>query len=76
MSQVALVRLQLLENGKAVVATCRSPQKADALHSLASSHQGRLTIVPMDVNEEASVQVIAAPGDIVYNTGRPQGRVV
>ena len=54
----ALMRMQLLEAGNTVVATCRSPSKADALHSLASSHQGRLHILPLDVMDEASVQVM------------------
>ena len=54
----ALVFMQLLEAGNTVVATCRSPAKANDLHSLASSHQGRLHILPLDVMDEASVQVM------------------
>ena len=53
----SLVRVQLLEGGKTVIATCRSPQKAEALHGLETSHQGRLVILPLDVMDEASVQV-------------------
>ena len=57
------MRVQLLEAGNNVVATCRSPQKAEDLHSLASSHQGRLVILPLDVNDEASVQVMHCTKD-------------
>lgn len=53
--------VQLLEAGKKVVATCRSTQKAEALQSLASSHQGRLVILSLDVNDEDSVQVMHCP---------------
>ena len=56
-----LVSLQLLEAGNTVVATCRSPPKADALHGLTSSHQGRLHIFSLDVMDEASVQVMRVP---------------
>ena len=51
------MRVQLLEGGKTVIATCRSPQKAEALHGLETSQQGRLVILPLDVMDEASVQV-------------------
>ena len=55
------MHVQLLEAGNSVVATCRSPQKAEALQSLASSHQGRLVILSLDVNVEVSVQVMHSP---------------
>ena len=61
--------MQLLEAGNNVVATCRSPQKAQALHSLASNHQGRLVILPLDVNDEASVQVMHCPTHVAYHSG-------
>ncbi len=60
--------MQLLEAGNTVVATCRSPPKADALHSLVDSHQGRLHILPLDVMDEASVQVLRIPCE----TARPR----
>ena len=49
--------MQLLEAGNTVVATCRSPRKAEALDNLAESHKGRLIIQALDVNDEASVKV-------------------
>ena len=53
--------MQLLEAGNSVVATCRNPQRADALSELANTYKDRLTIVPLDVNDEGSVKVCNAP---------------
>jgi len=64
------VRVQLLEGGKTVIATCRSPQKAEALHGLETSHQGRLVVLPLDVMDEASVQVQCLHRDGDKNTER------
>ena len=60
MSLMAL-DVQLLEAGHSVVATCRKPQQAGALNDLANSYTDRLIIVPLDVNDEASIQVCSAP---------------
>ena len=54
--------MQLLEAGNTVVATCRSPQKAETLTSLAESHKGRLIIQALDVNDEAFVKVLKPCG--------------
>jgi NAD(P)-dependent dehydrogenase (short-subunit alcohol dehydrogenase family) len=42
-----------------VIATCRSPAGADALASLATNAAGRLTVLPLDVTDEASVSAAA-----------------
>lgn len=46
---------QALERGDTVFATCRRPEAATDLHQLASQHVGRLTLVPLDVTDEASI---------------------
>ncbi|KAK3281122.1 hypothetical protein CYMTET_11070 [Cymbomonas tetramitiformis] len=45
--------------GGHVVATCRNPEKAEALQELATSHPGRLTILPLDVTDEATIKAAA-----------------
>ncbi|MFZ5446151.1 MAG: SDR family oxidoreductase [Myxococcota bacterium] len=46
---------QHLEAGDQVVATCRTPAKASALHALAAAHAARCTVVELDVGEEDSI---------------------
>jgi NAD(P)-dependent dehydrogenase (short-subunit alcohol dehydrogenase family) len=46
---------QALERGDLVFATCRRPESATDLHTLAGQHPGRLTIVALDVTDEASI---------------------
>lgn len=60
---LALVRL-LLARGERVIATCRDPEGADALTSLA----GDLRVMAMDVTDEASIADVAARahGDVVH----------
>ncbi len=43
-----------------VVATCRRPQDAAGLAELAAGHPGRLTVLPLDVSDEASIIAAAA----------------
>ena len=40
-----------------VVGACRSPDAAKDLQDLASQHSQQLTLVPLDVTDEASIQV-------------------
>lgn len=47
---------QLLHRGDHVVATCRTPDAADALHDLKRDHAERLYIVPLDVAQPASIE--------------------
>ncbi|MEM9189656.1 MAG: SDR family oxidoreductase [Myxococcota bacterium] len=48
---------QLLDRGAHVVATCRNPETAHALHEL---HSDRLRVLRLDVREEASIADAAA----------------
>ena len=59
-SALKALDVQLLEAGHSVVATCRNPQRASVLSELADIHKDRLVIVPLDVNDEGSVQVCNA----------------
>ncbi len=43
-----------------VFATTRNPESADELQALAKSRPERLTIVPLDVTDEASIQAVVA----------------
>ena len=43
-----------------VFATCRAPERADALQGLSRRHPAQVTIVQMDVNEEASINAAVA----------------
>ena len=42
---------------RSVVAACRNPDAAEQLHALLGEHPGRLSLVSMDVTDEASIQV-------------------
>ena len=50
---------QLLAGGDEVVATARQPKRADALHKLASTSGGRLTVVRLDVGDPDEVGAAA-----------------
>jgi NAD(P)-dependent dehydrogenase (short-subunit alcohol dehydrogenase family) len=59
-----------------VFATCRSPASATALATLASTSNGRLTVLPLDVTDEATIAAAAASVkastghvDLVLNAG-------
>lgn len=43
---------QLLESQShyEIIATCRQPASADALHSLAKTHEGRIKVLPLDLS--------------------------
>lgn len=53
---LALVR-RLVEHGGVgqVFATCRDPERADALNALAETHSGRLQVLTLDVCDERSI---------------------
>jgi NAD(P)-dependent dehydrogenase (short-subunit alcohol dehydrogenase family) len=52
-----------------VLAGCRKPEQADALQSLATVHEGRLTLLALDVTDEgtldASKEVISSQTDVL-----------
>lgn len=54
---LAMVR-QLLKRGERVLATCRCPERADALETLAATH-AHLHIGPLDLEEPASIEAAA-----------------
>lgn len=55
---------QYIESGHRVLATCREPRKADALKKLHARHADLLSILPLDVADEASIETTArAAGD-------------
>ena len=63
---------QYSEAGARVLATCRSPDNADPLNSLAGSSGGQLTVHQMDVGEAESIQAFAdeigdEPVDVLIN---------
>ncbi len=47
---------QFLEKGNRLIATCRQPQKANLLQELADQYPDHLTILPLDVSHDASLQ--------------------
>ena len=62
---LALVK-EYLGKGNRVIATCRTPNKADALHALAKSYSG-LSILPLDVTRQESLDelVLKLNGQII-----------
>ena len=50
---------QLLKDDSRVFATCRAPENADTLNKLAREHPDRVTVLQMDVNDEASISAAA-----------------
>ena len=46
---------QTLNEGERLFATCRRPEEAHDLHSMADEHPDRLSILPLDVMDEASI---------------------
>lgn len=46
---------QLLQNDVQLFATCRAPESADALQDLARQHAKQVTVLQMDVDDEASI---------------------
>ena len=62
---------QLLQSpSNVVLATCRSPSKADALQALTASSGGRLHVLPLDVDDAASItSAVQAAEKIVGDKG-------
>lgn len=52
---LALTR-QLLQDDARIFATCRAPERADDLNALAKQQPERVTILKLDVNDEASIE--------------------
>jgi NAD(P)-dependent dehydrogenase (short-subunit alcohol dehydrogenase family) len=46
---------QLLERGDHVFAACRTPDAATKLHALAATHGDRLSVLPLDVTDQATI---------------------
>lgn len=46
---------QYLKRGEEVIATCRKPKEAKKLHKLQKSHNDRLTIIPLEVTDQKSI---------------------
>ncbi len=46
--------------GERVFAGCRSPQRAQALEDLSNTYPGRVSILPLDIADEASIRRCAA----------------
>jgi NAD(P)-dependent dehydrogenase (short-subunit alcohol dehydrogenase family) len=51
---------QYLANESHVIATCRQPQQASALHLLQETYSDALTVLPLDVASEESILACAA----------------
>ena len=70
---------QYLNEGHAVIATCRNPDQAAELNALHAMHPGKLTVLKMDLSDEASIQRIGhdikdRPVDIfISNAGTATG---
>ena len=58
-----LVRQYLRREDSLVFAACRRPESAQALHDLADTHNGRLTLIPLEVT---SADAIAAAVETVH----------
>jgi NAD(P)-dependent dehydrogenase (short-subunit alcohol dehydrogenase family) len=69
---------QYAASGDRVLAFCRSPQSAKALHELANGSAGRVSVHQMDVGDESSIEAAAAsigdqPIDILINNAGIKG---
>lgn len=51
---------QLLQQASSVVACCRKPEEAEALHVLKNQHKDRLVILPLDLSSEESIRGCAS----------------
>jgi len=54
------VRQLLEKEGGHVIATCRDPENAGNLASLKDQHSTRLTVLPVDVTKEGTIEVSCA----------------
>ena len=50
---------QFLQDDSRIFATCRNPERADALNDLARKHAERVAVLQLDVNDEASIEAAA-----------------
>ena len=57
---------QLVARGDSIIATCRQPRAANALQQLSKQYGERLTLLPLDVSDPAS---ISASYQAVSNSG-------
>ena len=68
---------QELQAGTRVIATARDPEASEGLRELAAAEQDRLTLLPMDVTDDASIERAAeairtrtsAIDDLLHNAG-------
>jgi len=68
---------QLLKDDSRIFATCRAPERADALQELAKEQPDRLTVLQLDIDDESSIdnaaQAVAAKVDaldlLINNAG-------
>ena len=58
---------QTLARGAHVVATCRSPDRANALNHLAAEHPGRLHVFPLDHEQPHTVEELARETALVFD---------
>ena len=56
-----LVRQILAVPSNFVIATCRTPDKATALHALKESAKGTLHVLPLDTSDKASTDAVVKP---------------
>jgi NAD(P)-dependent dehydrogenase (short-subunit alcohol dehydrogenase family) len=69
---------QLLGRGETVVATARQPEGAAELQAIRAGHPDRLTVLPLDTRDDASVRAFAAtaasePVDVLINNAGMSG---
>jgi NAD(P)-dependent dehydrogenase (short-subunit alcohol dehydrogenase family) len=77
---LALVR-EYVTRGDTVLATCRSPEKAEALRELAAKQDAKLHVLQLDVTDESSVRAackaaaaVAPAVDVLINNAGVGGR--
>lgn len=58
---------QLLARGDRVIAACRDPQRAEALHALASAHPDRLQLRTLDIADPGSFTAFAEDAMHVFD---------
>jgi NAD(P)-dependent dehydrogenase (short-subunit alcohol dehydrogenase family) len=52
----ALVKQYIASGDVQIFATCRTPERATELNALADQHAGEIIVVPLDINDEASIE--------------------
>ncbi len=78
---------QLLKDDSHIFASCRAPERADALKQLAQEQADRVTILPLDIDDDSSISAALAAVaaktealDLLVNnagvSGDEQGRVM